>query len=328
MNKLILIILSIFLFLGCASNNKVEIKPLQYPSWYLNPIFENDKELFGIGEDENIDDAIKSALISISSRLSLTITSNSNIYNKSFTDYREYVTKESTQEIFSNTENLRFNNYELINSHKISFNKIIVNVKIKKTDLIKSLKDEITLLKDILKKDEKALINKEALSKYFSYKKIFDLYYLNINKTQILKNLDKEFDDKEFFENLNEIYSKMIKNKSISTFYIINNTNNENIANKLKEEINREFLVQNRDKALYEIEISSNTNKKSSHGFYIIDNNIDFKIYFKNSLIKTKNYLTKGVSSNSFSDALNNSFEEIDLKDFNKEIFNGVRDRI
>lgn len=318
MKKLLytLSIIFAFLFVACTSNKKIEIETPKYPSWYLNPNYENQEYLYGIGEGKNLDEAIKSALISISSRLSLTITSNSNIYNKSYTDFREYITKESTQEIFSNTENLKFNNYNVIDSVKLGFNSFIVNVEVKKIDLIDSLTNEILLIDEILKRDEKELLTKEPLTKYFVYKSIFNQYYINSNKVQILKNLNKHFDEKSYFKTLNQVYEKMQKNKSLSTFYITNYTNNETILNKLKEEINKDFLILDKNKAQYEIIISSNINEKNSHGFYIVDNTISFEIFHKNSLIKTKNYTTKGASSNSFDDALNNSFEEIDLSGF------------
>lgn len=316
MNKFFLVVLSIFLLTACASNQKIEVTTPKYPNWYINPQYEDQNYLYGVGEGKNIEEAIKSALVAISSRLSLNISSSSTVYSKSYRDFREYVTKESTQKIFSNTENLKFNNYEILESKKISFNSFIINLQIKKIDLINSLTNEIKLLDELLQNQEKELLDKDPLTKYIAYKDIFNQYYSKINKIEILKNLNKEFNEKNYFDKLNQIYSKMIKNKNTSTFYISNFTNNELISNKLKEEISKEFKVFEKNEALYEIEISSNINKKSSYGFYIVNNNISFKIYYKNSLIKTKNYITKGASSNSFKDAINNSYEDINLESF------------
>lgn len=324
MSKIALIFLFIFLFSGCATNNKIEIKTPQYPSWYLNPIFEDSKYLYGIGEGENINNAIQSAISSISSRLSLTISSTSNIYNKSYTDYKEYIIKESIQEIFSKTENIKFNNYEILNSKKIAFNNFIINLQIKKIDLLNSLTNELTLLNKNLNIKEIELLNHDPLTKYLSYKEIFKQQYSYINKVEIVKNLNKNFDEKSFYKSLDERYSKIYKNKNLSTFYIKNSTNNELISNKLKEELNKDFLILDNTNVKYKVEISSNINKKTSHGFFIVDNNITLKIYYENRLLKTKNYITKGVSSNTFDDAINNSYEEIDLNN----IFDGVRDRI
>ena len=322
MKKIITLIFITLFFLGCSSSKKVEVQTPTYPSWYLNPLFEDSIYLYGIGEGNNLDKALKSALISISSRLSLTISSSSSIKNKSYIDYREYVTKESVQDIFSKTEDLTFNNYLIESNKKMGFNSFIVYVKVKKSDLVNSLLSELKNLENITKEKEKVLLKKDSLSKYFTYKTIFNEYNSKIKKVQILKNLKKEFDDKKYYDKLKYLYSKIIKNKSESTFFLSNKTNNQTPLNKLKESLNNEnFLVLEKNKAQYKIEISSNINRKNPRGFYIVNNNISFEIYLNNSLIKTKNYMIKGVSSNSYEDAISNSYEELELSYFTQEIF-------
>lgn len=316
MSRHIILSLLAFLFISCTSTKQIEIDKPKYPNWYLNQKFEDLSYLYGIGEGENIDEAIKSALISISSRLSLTISSNSTIKSNSYVDFREYITKESSQNISSFTENLTYSNYEIIDTQKISFNSIILNLKIKKIDLINSLSNKLNRVNKQLENSEIELKDKDPLTKFLNYKKLFNEYISIQNRVQILKKLDENFDDKNYFTKLDKIYNLALHNKSKSTFYITNYTNNQLIEDKLKEEINKDFPLLNRTNAIYNIDITSNINKKNSHGFYIVDNYISFKIYFGNKLIKTKNYLTKGASSNSFDDAINNSYEEINLSGF------------
>lgn len=309
--KIIVLTATLFLFSACSSKKEIIVKEMSYPTWYINPIENDDNYLYGIGEGKNLDEASKKALINISSKLSTSISSSSNIYEKSYTTYREYIQKDVTQNINTNTENLTYQNYQLDKSEKIKYNQFFVRVKVEKQNLINNLKKEVeTLINDSIKK-EKDLLQKDSLTRYFEYLDIYNSFYKKQNKVQILKILDTNYNDKIFYNYVDKIKEKIFINKSKISFNIENKTYSEIVSNKIKEELtNKKFEERTSIKAPFKINISSNINKKESHGIYIVDNNISVKIFNKKNLIKTNNYFLKGASSNSFKDALNNSYEE------------------
>lgn len=309
--NIILILSTLFLLSACSSKKEIIVNKEIYPSWYINPIKNDNTYLYGISDGKNLDEATKKALANISSKLSTSISSSSNIYQKSYTTYREYIQKDVTQNIDTNTQNLTYQNYEIDKSEKIKYNQFLVRVKVEKKNLINSLKNEINTLINNSKKKEEYLLKKDSLSSYFEYIDIYNNFYEKQEKVQILKILDSSYDDKKFYSYLDEIGKKILNNKSKISFNIENKTNSEIISNKIKKEISsKKFEQKFSSKASFKIEVSSNINKKQSHGIYIVDNNISVKIFNKNSLIKTNNYFLKGASSNSFKDALNNSYEE------------------
>ena len=106
---------------GCVAPGK-QIQPEQagekstYPQWYLSAPKDTPFYLYGVGEGETKESALKNALLNISSRLSLTISSDSNIYKESYTDYREYTQKTVKEDIRAKTQSLTFSDYELLKS--------------------------------------------------------------------------------------------------------------------------------------------------------------------------------------------------------------------
>jgi len=310
----ILIFLSLFLISCSSSKEKVIYKELSYPLLYTTPQNSDDTYLYGVGEGENLEYATKDALIDISSKLSITISSNSKIYKESIVKYREYIKKEISQNINSKIEELTFLNYKIEKSEKIKFNSFIVLVKVEKKKVIETLKNDTLLVITKFNNLEKISKNIDPLNKYIKYKKILEEFYFISNKIEILKNLDNTYDEKEILNTINKIINTIEKAKTNISFTLKNKTNNTTVVDKIKEEITKNgFQIYNTKEATYNIDINNRENKKLSYEIYLLENNITVDIYFNKQIISSKIFTSKGASSNSFDDALYNSIEKIDF---------------
>lgn len=321
LKSLVLILLTVFLFTSCigSKQQEVAIAKKEYPSWYINPTKNSYLYLYGVGKGYDIDEASKNALIDLSSKLSISISSEQTSLKKSYFKYREYVEKEFQETISSKTETLNFPNYEVDKTEKMSYKELIVSVKVEREKLVNLLKSEINQTIKNYYSDENSIKNEDALTQYINYKNSFEKLFSKVNKVEILKNLDDDFSDKEYKTLLDNSYDKINYNKSKISFYI--NEDKQILVNKLKESLTSlGFKIAEFKNATHDIEVESIINRKNPQGFYIVDNNSSIKIYYKESLILSKNFYSKGVSSNSYKDALNDSFEKIEFQDL-KELF-------
>lgn len=312
-NSLIKNIFFVFLtlfFVSCSKKaiNEIAYKQNQnYPNWYINPILNSNTTLYGVGEGRNIDEATKSALENLSSRLLVTIDSSTSISSKSYRDFREYTTSTVTQEINSQTQILDFKNY-LIDETKIINRKIVVQVSVKKEDLKNSLKDE---LNQIYK--EYDFINHQKydnLKQYIKKDEILLKLYKNSKKAQIAESLGYNTD---FIQKIDTIKQELENLKNKISFYINCDTNSKIYEDIFKESLTkRGFKVSNYKNNSYILDLKSNISKKSPKGFFIIEDILSVTlINSKNSFIKTENLELKGASSVDFQSAKLNLVQKL-----------------
>lgn len=305
------IIFASFLFIACSSKENVELKTNnKLPSWYIKPSANNSLYLYGVAEGENLDKAIKSALISISSKLSLSIKSNSTLEKKSTFKYREYISKEYIENINSSTQELIFQDYKVKNIYN-DYKNVFVEVEIKKSNLIETLKTQIEQLISNYYIKKSSLKNKDPYSKYLSYKKANKNLTKYINKVQILKTLDSSYKEGTFYKILKESKIKQEEFKNKTSFYIENEGSYPLISSKIKSFLTKERFVFKKN-GNYKIKIDSFLQTKDARGIFIAENSITIGFIYKNSTIKSYTSITKGISSNSIKDSVDKSFQNFD----------------
>ncbi|CAI8198609.1 MAG: Uncharacterised protein [Arcobacter lacus] len=309
---LILIISALMaLFLNGCTNSKREVpKSFDFPSWYLNPMINDDVYLYGIGEGVNLDEAKQNALVSLSSSLMITIESKSSLKKESILKYREYVFKNFNIDTTSNTEKLTFKNYETINVKKHRYNNILVQVRVKKIDLINTLNKEVKSLykeyKDISNSDE------YDLKRYFKLLNLQRNFISKTNKVEILADLDKSFYKTYHEKLLKNIYSSLSKLKSSITFSINSHNVNDNMSSKISEYLTQnDFLI--KDDSKYKVVYEIINNSKIAQGMHIINSTVIVEILYMNEKVVSKEYKLDGYSSSSKNDAIYDAYTKLKL---------------
>jgi len=311
-------LVSIILFTGCFSTSGqvgieyTKVSQNEMPSWYLNPKTKDGLYLYGIGEGENLEEAIKSALTNISSNLSTTISSTSRLKKESILKYREYVSKEVSEETISKTEELVFRNHEVSNSFKQRFNKIIVEVKVDKNTLFNDLSKELQTLNT----NYDLIINKTK-DKLTLFNKIKDLqlsYISFMNKANILSSFNYGIEDK-YWNVLDNISKQKEDLKNKISFSISKQNISEVVVLKVEEYLNNEgFKVTNQGE--YNILVSSVLNHKQPYGMFITNSNLSLQVIKDSSTIFSKEFILEGYSSNSIEDSISNAYNSLEVSIF------------
>ena len=139
--KIYILLLSLCLF-GCSQYAAINKNPDKYshlPSWYVNPNQNNLQFLYGVGEGFTLQEASKSALNNIASKLIVTISSDSS----SLSEENKYSFNEQYQQrIKEKVNNITFSDYKISNSSNIN-NKFYVEIAI---DRYKFIKEQNTIL--------------------------------------------------------------------------------------------------------------------------------------------------------------------------------------
>ncbi len=121
---------------GCSqytSITKIPNKSSSLPSWYINPNQNDLQYLYGVGEGFTLQEASKSALNNIASKLLVTISSDSS----SLAEENKYSFNEQYQQrINEKINNITFSDYKISNSSNIN-NKFYVEILIDRDKFIK-----------------------------------------------------------------------------------------------------------------------------------------------------------------------------------------------
>jgi hypothetical protein len=324
--KYILVISLILTFSNCSKDiENIAKKEVSYPSWYLNPPQNNQELLYGIGEGFTINEATKNALENLSSRLMVTISSNTVSSSKSFTDYREYTTKTTTQDIKSEIEKLSFNNYKVEDSLSMD-KRIIVLLSSPKNDISKTLQDQINTLYKELDFINTNSTKHDPLTNIFAYEKMLEKLYANYNKSQILADLNSSNNDK-YIKTVDELKAKVYKEKSKIVFFITADNDSEIFKDTVKDNIlkNKFKVIQTKENNpyCYQIDLRATSSRNNPYGMYIIDSILNIKILDnQNTQISSNSHSLKGASSQSFDDAKINLINKLKtLTNVNETIF-------
>ena len=318
---LILSALMVLFLSGCTNSKKEVTKSFEFPSWYLNPMANDNVYLYGIGEGFNLKEAKQNALVSLSSSLMITIESKSSLKKESILKYREYVFKNFNIDTTSNTEKLTFKNYETINVKKQRYNNILVQVRVKKTDLINSLNKEV---KNLYKEYKDISNSRENdLKRYFKLLNFQRNFISKTNKVEILSDLDKSFDMTYHEKLLKNIYSSLNKLKSSITFSVNSHNVNDTMNSKISEYLTqKDFLIKSASK--YKVVYEIINNSKIAQGMHIVNSTVIVEVLYNNEKVVSKEYKLDGYSSLSKNDAIYDAYTKFKLDIFNLFSYDGV----
>lgn len=295
-NKLPYLTLTVCLILlqSCANNSSSQNT---LPQWYINPTQNNSQFIFGVGEGYTIQEAKNSALMEASSRLSTTISGETNLI-------RQETDIDSSDQFYQNIKgkanDLQFKNYTISNSIS-SNNKLYVEVKIDKSSFINDYKKEIDDLFQSITTLDKNSANQNILIRLMNLQKITQLsqkinFYYKILESLGYNSLKSQQIDK--ITTLNE-EAKTITQKI--EFYIDKNTPDE-IANIIGNNLNKEGIKILKIKPTQftnnQIILKTKTNEDINqiYGNYIVKYNISFESWSQNKILASNTHEVVGSS--------------------------------
>lgn len=325
LTNLLLALLTIS-FIGCSKTTpKIVHVEKQLPKWYLNPPLKSEKYLYGVGDGINREEAIKSALDDLVSKLGISISSNYKSSTKTKKGYRESFAQTSSSDISSEVSKIRISNYEVIESQKQKYNHFVTLVrsdkKLFKKDLLKSLNQIYSKIED----EQKTINDSHVLSRYSFYKYSQTKLAQTLSTLLVLNSLDENFDDRPYLKTIQIIdadSSLLLKNISIS---FSSSKESNAFINVIKSALSEtKIAISNKkqtNKNNLEISLSHKTYESISHGIYIIKVSVLLDVRdFKNNILHTEQIDVVGYSPQSKEISMNDAVKNFEIEVDKREI--------
>lgn len=287
---IITLILAGRILTACSSSTPESVNSL--PSWYISPKQNDVENLYGIGEGFTVEEASKSALKNMSSKLMVSISSESTMLleeNKNFSN------EETRQKISESVAKINFNNYKTTNSVQKG-SKIYVEISVNRADFIFDQKNKLEefhkkMIDLYHSKDGKSILEQRNI--LLKINNIAEeaatitriLSSLNVDGVNLKKNI-------ELYNIYQNSYEKILSN--IEFFVDAEGNNSKKIGNIIRSALNQEKIKIAKSKNpdnnnMVVIEIKSDSTNNNIYGSFIAKLKIDL------ALVSNKN---KTISSN------------------------------
>ena len=272
MRKILYFLIGLTLLLTACGNSKerVVVKERTLPAWYLKPPQSNSKEMYGIGEGKDKQEALSNALSSLLATLSVSISSNYSA--KSVIKEGRINSNDATyvNEVHSEVKKIRISSYEVMQTQKLGFKKYAVLVKVDRAKFFKSLQNEIDQEFALINSWEKRKAKKSALDTLSFYNKALNNLSDLQNRLLVMSVLNENFNTKPYLQKYEQLFSKREKLLKSITFWV--DANYKPLITPITKGLSaKEFRIKNqRSKNHFNISIKSSMQKANAYGFYII----------------------------------------------------------
>jgi hypothetical protein len=266
-------LLLLIIFNGCGGK---KTKPPVYekhtlPEWYLTPPRNNSEYLYGIGEGTNRDEAVKQALVDMTSKFGITVASHYESSSSYSQHYREYYSKTVQQDLQSEVGSVRISNYETLEVQKIRYNRYIALVRSEKAGFVRGLVDSLDKQAKKLKAHEKQVLNSDVISRYNFYAEAVRKLEGTFSTLIILNTLSGTFDDRPYLQLVAEMHKKFLALKNAMTFSINGDHDSSGFMEVIRTALtDRQIkITAAEDKNHLSVYLSTSINSSVSYGFNI-----------------------------------------------------------
>ena len=311
------LIILIINFLSCSNKQNIQVNTQkEMPSWYTTPLKDTNKDLYGIGSGNSTDEAIKSALNNMISKLNISISSTFNSKTSTYKKYREYITQETEFSINTKVNDIYIGNYEVLKSKKYSYDTFLVLIKSNKQKFKSSLEKNINNeINNIIIK-ESNISNTNSLQRYSFYEKSISKLKEIFSSILVLNTLDESYDDSLYTSTFSKINKEFQKLKDTLTFSIhIKDLNSKIFVQEIKAGLNSSnkqvIKKEVHSKNHINIHLKSDVNYAKSNGFNIARISLTIEVLEEDKIIATNTINIISHSTQGDKIALNNSSKKL-----------------
>lgn len=301
--KIFLILILNFTIFSCSNSTQNKESLNELPKFYVSPTQNDSQNIYGIGEGFNYEEATKTALSDMASRLLVSISSTSTLIreeNKS--DFNE----EIRQNISQNIEKIDFSGFEVSKSQKYN-QRIYLEVKVARLQFINLQKEKIVFLDNQIINLQNQLAEQNIVKKRKTLMEILDL----ARQSEILTRIvfaDKDSELSKKLKIISDAKNQLSKLNDKVEFYFENKADSK-IYNVIKNSANREriIVVNNKSNSKNQIQIKINSSKTvvQVYGSYIAKVKISFDNISQNQIIASNSIEVSGSSVVSENEAYN-----------------------
>lgn len=307
----LVVILSLISSCSYFSKNKPQ-NLSDIPSWYLSPKQNDSATLYGIGEGYVLEEATKSALADMAARLSVSISSTSNLLRE---ENNYDANEEMRQSIKQNIEEIDFSNFSVSNSKQIG-EKIYVEVEVDRDQFVRLQKEKIEFLDNQVRNLQNDLPSQNIVKKRHSLLEIINLGKQSEILTRIIYSANGN-QLKEKLRVISDAKSQLSKLNNKFEFYF-DNKSDKKIFNVIKNAANKEriSIAKYKKDGPYQIEIEVKSSKRSSkiYGTHITKVTIWFDNISGKKVIASNSIEVSGSSLISEKESYNAAISALKVK--------------
>ncbi|WP_457747268.1 LPP20 family lipoprotein [Sulfurimonas sp.] len=307
----LILAVSMLMFLSaCGSKKRVVVNKTALPAWYMHPPQSNEKELYGVGEGKDKQEAVLNALNMMLSTLSISISS----------DYRATtVIKEGTHfnshdatyvnEVQSHMSTIRISNYEVLQRKKLGFKKYAVLLKADKTKIFNSLREELDLEFNSIYEAQKIVQKENAIFQLAFYRDALNSFGNLKEKLLIMSTLKSQFDSTKYLQKYEALKKSYEDLKAKITFTVLQSKKIGEIKSIIESAlVAKKFKIQkNKGARHFTISIKVDTTKSLAYGFILLHANIMLQTKDVRGVVVGSNSLSvSGQSSTTYDVAMHN----------------------
>lgn len=321
----LLSIVSLCLTLSCGKTNQLtslSSADNSDISWFLNPENNNATDIYGFGEGRTLEQATKSALSDASARLSVSISSTSNLLlEENELDTNSEFRKKITQ----NIDAIQFPNFETVRSGKKDQN-VYIQVKINRDEFVNLQNEKINFLKNKIKNLKKSIANQNVIKKRKSLQEIIKLakegevlvrIVHGANNGELKTILQTQSDAENKLSKLSDNYDFYFKTKSDVKIYSI-----------ISKYLNRQGVsistVKNNSDSQIVMDIKSTQQTNKIYGSYITKITVNFSNFMKNKIVATNKLEASGSSTIGRNESYNAAIKSLDEKIKKEGVFKSL----
>lgn len=287
----LIFISAIVLFGGCGGTPTPPPQAEPLPSWINSPLpSDNSEFLYGMGIAGDRESAIKAALSDMVAKLGTTIESS---YESNEEVRGGFVNSSIKNQIKSNISKISINNYELIESHKVSYREFAVMLRSDKAKFADGLKQNLVTQKKLISQKYDSLQGLDALSRYNTKKELSIKANDLFSEVFIISALDKSFDQKESLDFIQTKQQEFLKEAKSLKFFVSGDAKSSSFVKSIKNYLaqNGFNVVNSQDAIRIEAKTSDNINRHNSISIAVIT--LDIGVYDKNQRIGGKSIILK-----------------------------------
>ena len=290
-----------FLMSACQQAKPIKAKPTQsLPDWFVSPPKDSAKLLFGVGEGKTKDEAVEFALSNLAGKLGTEIQANSKLTKTQYSSAYRFNDEVNQHTVESTIRKITLNQYKVVESKNLGYQKFIAMVSSNKLLLRKSLQQALDKQIADYETAKITLSNKVGFSRFqFFAKQQQKLEEFNNNLSALL-TLRISSNVKTYQNYLHDVQSSFIKSKQQTVFYISSQTTAEHVKKTITDRLLQDGLktTHKADEASNLIEIKTDLKPTKTYGFFILRESIELKTSEANERLGGNQFAIKGQGLN------------------------------
>ena len=296
-NPIFFTLVASLILTACQSAPTKEISKPTTPSWFINPPADTQNILYAVGAGESQDKAIKDALAYLAAKLSVSVSStseiNKTVYDGVYTFKETQLNKQTTTQI----KQVSINQFRQLNMQQVGYQKYLTLIESDKNKLAIDYQSQLNQHINQFKKDSRLHQHTAGYAKY----NIALKHYLKLphfkDILSVYKGLKPTANLQSYQQHLERVTRYTKQQQASTTFKIVgNDTQSKTTLAQYLSHIG--FKVTN-TQATNLIKLTSQLKTTNAEGFSIRRNNLTIQFYQGNTKITGNNLNLKGQGLNS-----------------------------